>query len=102
MEVSFMLRPLYLRYPLYRRQGGLRAYLDTVATMRTVPAQVPADQVVPSHFPDRAILSVHLSEKTEIAIDVKEFHVGLTKYHAMKTCWRRGGIAPHILNLGTK
>jgi hypothetical protein len=28
--------------------------------------------------------------------------VGLTKYHAMKTCWRRGGIAPHILNLGTK
>jgi hypothetical protein len=25
----------------------------------------------------------------------------LTKHHAMKTCWRNGGIAPRILNLGT-
>jgi len=26
----------------------------------------------------------------------------LTKYHAMETHWGRGGIAPRILNLGTR
>jgi len=26
----------------------------------------------------------------------------LTKHHAMKTYWRSGGIAPHILDLGTR
>jgi hypothetical protein len=28
--------------------------------------------------------------------------LGLIKYHAMKTYWVRGGIAPGVFNLGTR
>jgi len=31
-----------------------------------------------------------------------KFSLYLTKHHAMKGCWESGGIAPHILVLGTR
>jgi hypothetical protein len=37
------------------------------------------------------------------AVKVKvQLSLYLTKHHAMKTYWRSGGIAPRILDLGTR
>jgi hypothetical protein len=51
------------------------------------------------HFPKRAnlfhILTWHLILKAELSLH-------LTKHHATKTYWGSGGIATHILNLGTR
>jgi len=40
-------------------------------------------------------------QKGKVKVNVKMF-LSLTEYHAMKTYWGRGGIAPCILNLGTR
>jgi hypothetical protein len=36
----------------------------------------------------------------KVKVKVKSLY--LTKHHAMKTYWGRGGIAPSILDLGTR
>jgi hypothetical protein len=42
-----------------------------------------------------------VSKKKLIYIKVK-LYLRLTKHHAMKTYWGSGGIAPSILDLGTR
>jgi hypothetical protein len=42
-------------------------------------------------------------QKAMVKVKVKvKLSLCLTKHHAMKTYWGRGGIAPRILDLGTR
>jgi hypothetical protein len=43
----------------------------------------------------------HVPLRNTLKVNVKVF-LCWTKHHVMKTCLRNGGIAPHILNLGTR
>jgi hypothetical protein len=46
----------------------------------------------------------HLIEernKAKVKVKVK-LALCVTKHHAMMMCWGNGGIAPYVLNLGTK
>jgi hypothetical protein len=46
---------------------------------------------------------IKLTEHTLYMIKLKvKFSLRLTKHHAMKTYWESGGIAPCVLDLGTR
>jgi hypothetical protein len=48
-----------------------------------------------------AVVASVLVVVVKIKVKVK-LSLCLTKHHAMKTYWRSGGIAPRILDLGTR
>jgi hypothetical protein len=60
------------------------------------------------HDPTKWLYSLHQSSNGDSAAthcfeNVKvKLSVCLTKHHARKTYWKSGGIAPHILDLGTR
>jgi hypothetical protein len=79
---------------------GLRAVLDAVvktkipSPRRESRTRTPIVQPIAQRYTDRAITAV-------VKVKVK-LSLYLTEHHAMKTYWGCGGIAPRILDLGTR
>jgi hypothetical protein len=97
--VSFTLQPPYLRrnrpqYPLSRRLGGPQSRPGRGGVC-------PCRDSNPYH-PFRSLVTI-LTELPRFPRKGKDkvVPVLLTEHHAVKAYWESGGIAPHILDLGT-
>jgi hypothetical protein len=52
-----------------------------------------------SKYDPRVLFKNSLADAYELKV---KLFLCLAKHHAMKTCWGSGGIAPRILDLGTR